>query len=44
MQELLLLANERPDGPSWSPYLIIGLFIAAAIAIGILYSRHRGNR
>jgi len=41
MLALISLANNRPDGPSWSPYLAIGLFIAAAIFVGIMYTKRR---
>ncbi|GHB73021.1 hypothetical protein GCM10010331_71210 [Streptomyces xanthochromogenes] len=35
------LATDRPDGPSWSPYLAIGLFTVAAVVAGLLYTRSR---
>jgi hypothetical protein len=41
MHAIISLANDRPDGPSWSPYLAIGLFIAAAIFVGVMYAKRR---
>jgi hypothetical protein len=40
VQQLLRLAD-GPDGPSWSPYLMIGIFIVAAIIMVSLYTRSR---
>jgi hypothetical protein len=41
MLALIQVANDRPDGPSWSPYLAIGMFLAAVIFIGIMYAKRR---
>ncbi len=43
MTELVLMAatDKRPDGPSWSPYLAIGLFIACGIIAVSLYLRNK---
>ncbi|WP_272920805.1 MULTISPECIES: hypothetical protein [Streptomyces] len=41
MHALISLANDRPDGPSWSPYLAIGMFVAAGIFVGIMYAKRR---
>ncbi|MBK3558056.1 hypothetical protein JHN55_16255 [Streptomyces sp. MBT56] len=43
MEEILLSAGNRPDGPSWSPYLAIGLFIVFGIIIAFLYMRKRAK-
>ncbi|MFD4001609.1 hypothetical protein [Streptomyces rubiginosohelvolus] len=43
MEEILLSAGNRPDGPSWSPYLAIGLFIVFGIIIAFLYLRKRAK-
>ncbi|AIS02311.1 hypothetical protein [Streptomyces glaucescens] len=41
MLALFEVANDRPDGPSWSPYLAIGMFIIAMIFVGIMYAKRR---
>ncbi|MEU7471794.1 hypothetical protein AB0A94_25280 [Streptomyces sp. NPDC044984] len=41
MLALIHVANDRPDGPSWSPYLAIGLFVAAMIFVGVMYAKRR---
>lgn len=38
---ITLAQDNRPDGPSWSPYLAIGLFVLFAIIIGLLLLRKR---
>lgn len=43
MQEILLSSGNRPDGPSWSPYLAVGLFIVFGIIIALLYLRNRAK-
>ncbi len=43
MQEILLSAGNRPDGPSWSPYLTIGAFIVFGTVIAFLYVRKRAK-
>ncbi|MFG2434610.1 hypothetical protein [Streptomyces sp. NPDC048508] len=37
-----LAGGDGPDGPSWSPYLAIGLFVL--FSLNILYLRHRRRR
>ena len=41
MLALVEVADDRPDGPSWSPYLAIGMFIFAMIFVGIMYAKRR---
>ncbi|MER7487622.1 hypothetical protein ABTY20_17255 [Streptomyces sp. NPDC126497] len=41
MLDLIHLANDRPDGPSWSPYLAIGMFVAAMVFVGVMYAKRR---
>ncbi|WP_329415015.1 hypothetical protein OG802_28550 [Streptomyces sp. NBC_00704] len=41
MHAWVRLANERPDGPSWSPYLAVCMFLVAAIVMGALFVRSR---
>lgn len=38
---MLLFAARRPDGPSWSPYLAVGLFLLVTTFVGIMYGRKR---
>ncbi|MGC0377044.1 hypothetical protein [Streptomyces sp. SAI-229] len=41
MLALIQVAGDRSDGPSWSPYLAIGLFVAAMIFVGVMYAKRR---
>ncbi|WP_274535327.1 hypothetical protein [Streptomyces sp. CB00455] len=41
MNDLLHLATNRPDGPSWSPYLAIGAFLLVMIFVGVMYAKKR---
>lgn len=43
MREVLLFAGNRPDGPSWSPYLAVGLFLVFGAIIAFLYVRDRAK-
>lgn len=43
MRDILLSAGNRPDGPSWSPYLAVGIFIVFGIIIALLYLRNRAK-
>ncbi len=42
----LLLAGEdrRPDGPSWSPYLAVAIWLCIAIILGVQFYRRRRQR
>ncbi|MFF8473987.1 hypothetical protein [Streptomyces sp. NPDC015414] len=44
MHRLLQLADNRPDGPSWSPYLAIGLWLLFGLVALGLYTRDRRRR
>ncbi|MEU8794580.1 hypothetical protein [Streptomyces sp. NPDC048643] len=45
MNSLAWLADgNRPDGPSWSPYLAIGLTVLFGFGALILYLRDRRRR
>ncbi|MFJ4714028.1 hypothetical protein [Streptomyces sp. NPDC088785] len=41
MNAVLPLADGRADGPSWSPYLAIGLFLLFAVILGIRLMKKR---
>lgn len=43
MQEILLSAGNRPDGPSWSPYLAVGAVIVFGAIMAFLYMRSRAK-
>ncbi|MET7382349.1 hypothetical protein ABZT08_26655 [Streptomyces sp. NPDC005526] len=44
MQRLLQLANDRPQGPSWSPYLAVGMCVLFGLVALGLYTRDRRRR
>ncbi|MFE2376069.1 hypothetical protein [Streptomyces sp. NPDC059398] len=41
MRALLLAQSDRPDGPSWTPYAAIGIFVFFAIIIAVAYIKRR---
>ncbi len=38
---LLAVEDSRPDGPSWSPYLALGIWLCIAIILGTRFYRRR---
>ncbi len=44
METFTRLANSRPDGPSWSPYLMIGIFTVVAIIMATRYIKDKKNK
>ncbi|MFD3870884.1 hypothetical protein [Streptomyces sp. NPDC058623] len=41
MDPILLLATNRPDGPSWTPYVFIGGFVLVMIFVGFMFAKKR---
>ncbi|MFF9396149.1 RHS repeat-associated core domain-containing protein [Streptomyces griseoluteus] len=44
MTAFFRLANSRPDGPSWSPYLMIGIFVVVAVVMATKYVKDKRNK